>query len=99
MTVADRVYAIVKKIPKGKVATYGQIARLSGGLNPRYIGNLLHDNPDPSTIPCHRIVNSLGKLASGFAFGGAREHKRRLEEEGVDVVDWRVNLSAYQWIP
>ena len=58
-----RIYEAVKKIPKGKVATYGQVAKMAG--NPRMaraVGNALHKNPDPSTIPCHRVVNSKGEL-------------------------------------
>ncbi|MBI4062446.1 MGMT family protein [Candidatus Gottesmanbacteria bacterium] len=97
MTPAERVYKIIKKIPKGKVATYGQIAKLAQGLNPRFIGYLLHYNPDPDAIPCHRIVNAQGKLASGFAFGGVPEQKRRLETEGIPVNEWKVDLQVYQW--
>ena len=62
-----RIYEAVKKIPKGKVATYGQVAQMAG--NPRMaraVGNALHKNPDPSTIPCHRVVNSKGATTSAF---------------------------------
>lgn len=66
-----RIYEAVKKIPKGKVATYGQVAAMAG--NPRMaraVGNALHNNPDPENIPCYRVVNSKGELAGAFAFGG-----------------------------
>ena len=65
------IYEAVKKIPKGHVATYGQIAEMAG--NPRMsraVGNALHKNPDPLHIPCFRVVNSKGELAGAFAFGG-----------------------------
>lgn len=98
MTDADRAYHFIKQIPKGKVTTYGQIAKLAGGLNPRYIGYLLHHNPDPETIPCHRVVNSHGMLASGFAFGGAIVQKKLLEKEAIVVRDdFSVDLTVYQW--
>jgi len=91
-----RVYEAVKTIPKGKVATYGQIAMMAG--NPRAsraVGWALHVNPDDSIIPCHRVVNRFGGLSSAFAFGGQEEHKRRLEEEGVEVIDYKVDLGKF----
>lgn len=94
---AKRIYEAVKKIPKGKVATYGDVAALAG--NPRMsraVGNALHKNPDPSTIPCHRVVNSEGKLSGAFAFGGPDEQARRLRREGVEVENNRVDLGKYR---
>ena len=80
----ERIYEIVKRIPKGKVATYGQVAILIGNANlARTVGNALHVNPDNSTIPCHRVVNREGKVAKLYAFGGSENQKRRLESEGV----------------
>lgn len=82
----DKVYAIVKKIPKGKVVTYGQIARALGTKDARKVGFALHANKS-SNVPCHRVVNKNGRLAANFAFDGAREQKRRLTEEGVSFKD------------
>lgn len=94
----DSVYNIVKKIPKGKVATYGQIARILGKPRAsRVVGNALHVNPYPGEItPCHRVVNRNGRLAPGFAFGGPENQKLLLENEGVAVNDLGfVDLNAY----
>ena len=96
---ADLVYKIVSEIPSGKVMTYGQIARIAGVKNPRYIGYLLHHNPDPEHIPCHRVVNFQGKLSDAFAFGGYWEQAKRLEAEGVAVKGDKENmveLDRYQ---
>jgi len=91
-----RIYEVVKTIPKGKVATYGQVAMVAGSpRGARAVGWALHVNPDELTIPCHRVVNRFGGLSSAFAFGGREEHKRRLEEEGVEVVDGKVDLEKY----
>ena len=80
----DKVYEFVKNIPRGKVATYGQIALLLGNRNfARVVGNILHDNPDPEHIPCHRVVNAQGKLSRSYAFGGIDVQRRLLESEGV----------------
>ena len=69
---SKRIYEAVKKIPKGKVATYGQVALLAGNEKmARAVGNALHKNPEPGIIPCHRVVDSKGNLAGAFAFGGA----------------------------
>lgn len=91
-----RIYEAVKKIPKGHVATYGQIAEMAG--NPRMsraVGNALHKNPDPLHIPCFRVVNSKGELAGAFAFGGGKAQAELLREDGVEVVDGKVDLEKY----
>ena len=89
-----RIYEVVKKIPKGKVATYGQIAELAGDKRmARAVGNALHKNPDPDNIPCFRVVNAKGELAGEFAFGGAGEQAKLLEADGIEVTDGRVNLE------
>ena len=93
----QRVYAAVKRIPRGKVATYGQVAAAAGnGGAARAVGNALHINPSPGAIPCHRVVNAKGRLAPHFAFGGDEEQQRLLEAEGVIVRDHHVDLKTYQ---
>ena len=83
----EDVYKVVKRIPKGKVMTYGQIATIIGTRDVRKIGFALHANPDGSKIPCHRVVNKDGRLAPGYAFGGPNEQKAKLISEGVGFVD------------
>lgn len=88
----EKIYKIVSLIPKGKVATYKQIAELAGIRNPRLIGFYLHKNLDPKTIPCHRVVKSNGSLASGYAFGGMKKQKEILEKEGIKFDGNKINL-------
>ena len=91
-----RIYEAVKKIPKGHVATYGRIAEMAGEPKmARAVGNALHKNPDPEHIPCFRVVNSKGELSGAFAFGGENEQARRLMEDGVEVVNGKVDLKKY----
>ena len=91
-----RIYEAVKKIPRGCVATYGQIAEMAGDRRmARAVGNALHKNPDPEHIPCFRVVNSKGELSGAFAFGGANEQARRLEADGIEVRDGRVDLAKF----
>lgn len=81
---AERVYAAVRQIPKGNVATYGQIAAMIGApRSARYVGFALHRNPYQGDVPCHRVVFRDGGLAPGFAFGGPDIQKDLLEKEGV----------------
>ena len=90
------IYDAVRKIPRGRVATYGQIASLAG--NPkgaRVVGNALHVNPFPGEIPCHRVVNSQGRLSGSFAFGGPDAQAELLRSEGVEVIDSAVDLKKY----
>lgn len=93
------VYEILNKIPQGKVATYGQIAGLTGfPKKSREVGWALHANKEPVKIPCHRVVDRNGNLAKGFAFGGVEAQKKLLEKEGVKVSeDFKVDLKQYLW--
>lgn len=96
MSFYDKVYEQVKKIPEGKVATYGQIAAMCGSPRAsRAVGYALHFNPMPGVIPCHRVVNRFGALAERFAFGGAEAQKALLEKEGVKVDGYFVDLEKY----
>ncbi len=84
MSVFDKIYKVVCSIPKGKVATYGQVATLAG--NPRWarvVGYALHNNPAPGLIPCHRVVSREGRVATNFAFGGGQTQRQLLESEGI----------------
>ncbi|MBQ6229769.1 MAG: methylated-DNA--[Eubacterium sp.] len=93
-----RIYEAVKRIPKGCVATYAQVAEEAGDRKmARAVGNALHKNPDLSVIPCHRVVNAKGELAGNYAFGGAWKQGELLMAEGVEVVDGRVDLRKFQW--
>ena len=106
-----RVYDVVRRIPEGKVATYGQVAALAGApRSARFVGFALHSNPEPGVIPCHRVVFRDGSLAPGFAFGGPEVQRELLENEGVVFVPpskdageaagadgWRVDLQQCQW--
>lgn len=93
---SKRIYEAVKKIPRGRVATYGQIAELAGDKKmARAVGNALHHNPDPDTIPCYRVVNAKGELSGAFAFGGMRSQEALLRADGIEVVDGRVDLTKY----
>lgn len=91
-----RIYEAVKKIPKGKVATYGQIAKMAGNERmSRAVGNALHKNPEPDKIPCYKVVNSKGELASEFVFGGRDVQAKLLEADGIEVVNNKVDLNKY----
>lgn len=98
----ERIYAEVKRIPEGNVATYGQIAtRLGNRGLARVVGNALHVNPYPGIVPCHRVVNSKGELSGAFAFGSYDEQKRRLTAEGVEVINYKVDLKEFgvtEWL-
>lgn len=91
-----RVYDLVKQIHCGRVATYGDVAGILG-INPRYVGYILHHNPYPAEVPCHRVVNSAGRVATTFAFGGGDAQQKLLEQEGVFFVNHRLDLSKYRY--
>lgn len=97
MSTYEKIYIVVKSIPKGKVATYGQVALLAG--NPRWarvVGYALHKNPEPGIIPCHRVVNRNGQVAESFAFGGSNVQRELLEKEGIVFSsDGSIDLEKY----
>lgn len=94
----EKIYDVVRQIPKGCVATYGQVAALAGNKRwARVVGYALHVNPDLDGIPCYRVVNREGRLSDAFAFGGVNQQKQLLEADGVEVVDGCVDLKRYQW--
>ena len=94
----ERVYEVVKRIPEGKVATYGDIAAFIGAPRAsRAVGYALHANPDPENIPCFRVVNREGKLSCAFAFGGMERQRALLEADGVEVCGNKVDLNKYKF--
>ena len=94
----EKIYVIVRRVPFGKVATYGQIARLAG--NPRLsrvVGYAMHTAP--ADVPCHRVVNRLGGLSDAFEPLGKETHRMLLEMEAVEFKsDGRVDLEKFLWI-
>lgn len=98
MNTFEKIYEVVKQIPRGHVATYGQVAELAGNRNwSRVVGYALHSNPQPGVIPCHRVVTKDGDVSRAFAFGGQNRQIELLKDEGVGFVDGHVDMEKYQW--
>lgn len=99
MNTFEKIYEVVKSIPKGKVASYGLVALLAG--NPRWsrvVGYALHVNPKPGEIPCHRVVTRNGEVSKAFAFGGENMQRILLSEEGIEFLeDGRVDMNRFLW--
>lgn len=97
MELKEKVYELLRAIPKGKVVTYGQIGAYFGNKNlARAVGNILHNNPEPIITPCHRVVNAKGEVAVNFGFGGGEVQRSLLEKEGVIFdADGRIDLKIY----
>jgi methylated-DNA-protein-cysteine methyltransferase-like protein len=94
----EKIYEVVRQIPYGQVATYGQVAALAGNNRwARVVGYALHANPDPDHIPCYRVVNKEGRVSDAFAFGGGNRQVELLQAEGVAFVDGHVDMERHQW--
>jgi methylated-DNA-protein-cysteine methyltransferase-like protein len=95
------VYAMVRRIPKGKVATYGQVARLVGApRHARVVGWAMRGNRQGGAVPCHRVIQQGGSLSPSYCPGDPGRQRRLLEREGVAfLLDGRVDLAAHQWYP
>ena len=94
-----RIYAVVKRIPRGRVATYGQVATLAGlDGHARQVGYALHDLPPQSNVPWHRVINARGEISARSAGDSHELQRMLLEAEGVDFsLDGRVELKKYRW--
>jgi methylated-DNA-protein-cysteine methyltransferase-like protein len=97
----DDVYALVRRIPRGKVATYGQIARLLGApRSARVVGWAMHGNPRGGRVPWQRVVQRGGGLSPNVSPGDPGRQRRLLEREGVAFrLDGRIDMAAHQWNP
>ena len=94
----EKIYDVVRRIPKGTVATYGQVAALAGNRRwARVVGYALHANPDSENIPCYRVVTKDGRVSDVFAFGGANRQVELIEADGVRFQDGHVIMEEYQW--
>ncbi len=90
------VLELLQTIPKGRVTTYGRIASAVGHPRAaRAVGTILHNNPSPAKYPCFRVVNAKGELTRNFAFGGIEAQKALLEADGIEVINYTVDLTKY----
>ena len=97
-TTFEKIYDVVKQIPYGTVATYGQVAELAGNRHwSQVVGYALHANPDPQNIPCYRVVNRYGEVSQAFAFGGGNRQIELLRAEGITFVDGKVDMDKCCW--
>jgi methylated-DNA-protein-cysteine methyltransferase-like protein len=96
-----RVYALVARIPRGRVVTYGQIAKLLGApRSARIVGWAMHGSPEGARIPCHRVIQQGGTCSPNFRAGDPGAQRRLLEAEGVQfLLDGRVDMEAHLWRP
>jgi len=95
-----RIYAVVRRVPRGKVATYGQIAALAGmPRHARQVGYALHALPPGSDVPWHRVVNARGEVSPRSAPGWEDVQRDLLEQEGVELPRGRVDLARHAWRP
>ncbi|HEY0996369.1 MAG TPA: MGMT family protein [Gemmatimonadaceae bacterium] len=94
-----RIYAVVRRIPRGTVATYGQVAELAGlARQARQVGYALAALPQGSRVPWHRVVNARGVIVLSDAGGAATEQRIRLMREGVVVnATGRIDLARFRW--
>ena len=96
----DQIYTVVKMVPRGSVATYGQIAALAGDRRgARTVGWALHSNPDSKSIPCYRVVSKEGRVSPAFVFGGENMQISLLEKDGIPCDDGIVDLEKFLWRP
>lgn len=94
----EKVYEFLTTIPKGKVVTYSQIAEYLGNKKlARVVDNILHNNPDKDKYPCYKVVDRNGNLSKHFAFGGIEKQKEKLEEDGIIVENYKVDLDKYKY--
>lgn len=96
----DLIYSIVASIPRGRVASYGQVAAMAGlPRHARLVGRALRELPDDIDLPWHRVVNHAGAISPRGAPSGERDQRRLLEAEGVRFRSDRVDMGRHRWEP
>ena len=90
----SKVYSLLKRIPRGKVTTYGELAKFAG-LHPRTVGILMRKNRDPVNIPCYKVVRSDGSIGGYSAKEGAKTKIKLLKKDGIRVENGKINLCSY----
>ncbi len=94
----ERIYLVVKQIPQGKVATYGQIARLVGTCSAQMVGFALAALPDNTNVPWQRVINRMGKISPhGYGFGTFKQHELLLDEGIEFSLEDTIDLDVYGW--
>lgn len=96
----ERIRAVVRRIPAGCVATYGQVATEAGfPKRPRLAGQALGNTPDGVELPWHRVVNAQGRISLPPGSPGYRRQQQRLQAEGVELRSGRIDLQRFRWRP
>jgi len=91
LSLKEKVFEFLKKLPKGKVITYGELAKIFG-TSPRAIGRILHSNKDPK-IPCYKVVFADGRVSDSYVFGGKKGQIKRLRAEGVEMDEKKLKVK------
>ena len=97
MNLKNQIYENLKKVPKGRVITYKELASACNSRAYRYVGYCMKNNKSPEKIPCYKAVNSNGKVGNYSAKGGIKTKIKLLKKDGVKVVNRRVDLEKYGW--
>ncbi len=94
----EKIYAVVRQVPPGRVTTYGRVAKIVGGCTARMVGYAMAATPDGSQVPWQRVINSQGKISPhGFGYGSAIQ-RQLLEEEGIVFdLSGKIDLSKFGW--
>lgn len=96
----QKIWQVVLSIPKGKVASYGQVADMAGlGRQARYIGRALGKLPAGHSVPWYRVIRSNGQIAFPAGTETFITQKTLLEQEGVEVIEGKIKMSLYRWQP
>ncbi|MFN0006609.1 MAG: MGMT family protein [Planctomycetota bacterium] len=94
----ERIYSVIEQIPKGRVATYGELARLAGlPRRARLVGYALRVLPDGRDLPWHRVVNSKGEISARADARSEGTQRARLQREGIVFANGKIPLRRFQW--
>lgn len=95
MKFQQKIYRLVKKIPRGKITTYKELAEALNSRAYQAVGQALKRNPNPIKVPCHRVIRSNGELGGYSGPGSRKKKKRLLEREGIEIRSGRIDLDKH----
>ena len=93
----EKIYEKLRQVPKGRVVTYGELARSIGTNAFRFVGSCMKTNPDPVKTPCYKVILSSGKIGNYSGIGGIKSKISKLKSDGIEIIDGKIDLDKFGW--
>ena len=97
MDLKEKIYERLRQVPKGKVVTYGELAKACNSNAFRFVGTCMKTNPDPVKTPCYKVVLSNGEIGNYSGVGGVKSKISKLKSDGIEINNGKIDLNKFGW--